>query len=105
MRPFDAKEADLKAHLVSLDPSLASMALLECERDEKGDIVAAATDSHFLHLCNGTLTKVRWEDIIEAEVSNKALLLQRRTGNTCLEDTEQRCVIAAKLLGEFLGDD
>ena len=86
-----------QAHLVSLDPSLASMALLECERpkvvrrnaqnsgfkgqnspdfadvifvsfnmklfilkfrDEKGDIVAAATDSHFLHLCNGSWNAV-----------------------------------------------
>ncbi len=42
--------------------------------------------------------------MLSSPITAQALLLQRRTGNTCLEDTEQRCVIAAKLLGEFLGD-
>ena len=89
-----------QAQLVLLDPSLASMSLLECKRhcshlfatcevkqsdyhpiiirffsilqdssrlfnilcsclcarDDAGDLIAAATDAHFLYLCNGSWT-------------------------------------------------
>lgn len=105
MQPFDQRDAELKAQLVLLDPSLASMSLLECKRDDAGDLIAAATDAHFLYLCNGKLTKVRWEDIVEVEVSEKAICIQRATGKLCLEDDEQRCRIAAQLLGTCLGAD
>lgn len=57
-----------------------------------------------LHTFAPALTTVGFFATYSSPLTAQALLLQRRTGNTCLEDTEQRCVIAAKLLGEFLGD-
>lgn len=46
-----------QARLVSMDPSLASMALLQWERDDEGDVVAAASDVYFLHLHQGSLAQ------------------------------------------------
>ncbi|CAK9045680.1 unnamed protein product [Durusdinium trenchii] len=104
LRPFDQRDAELKAHFVASDPSLASMALLETVRDENG-LVAAVSDLHFLYYSrDGHLTKVPLEDIMEVEVSDKAIVLQRAgLGELRLDDgAPERLRRAGRLLGECL---
>ncbi|CAJ1444937.1 unnamed protein product [Effrenium voratum] len=103
LRPFELLDAELKAYLVSLDPSLASMALLECVRDDEGKVLAVASDIFFLHLRNGKLTKVPLDDIVEVEVGEKVLWLQLHSCAVRLEDDAQRCRQTARLLGACLG--
>jgi len=70
IRPYSQQDAELKALLVSIDPSLHTLGLVDCAWDPTGASVAVVSDSLFLHASRSQrklLLKVQLRDIIEIE--------------------------------------
>lgn len=70
MRPYSRDDALLKELLVSVDPSLATLGLVDCVEDRAGASVAVVSDSLFLHVSKvqrRLLLKVPLRDIKDIE--------------------------------------
>jgi len=75
MRQYSQVDAEIKALLVSHDPRLHSLALVDCVRDSNGVFVAAVSDGMFLYLHRGQLLQVPMRDIASVNPRDQVVSL------------------------------